>query len=163
MDLRRLRVGEWIAGLSGVALFVSLFLPWHEVAGGREPIRLTAWEALAINDVILGAVACGAIAMVAVTATQRVAAVPIAFQSLLVLAGLIAVVLVLVRVLWLPDPAETREWGLAVALAAATGITGGALIAARDERLSKPGRPTDATGRPGPPPPEIEALPAPRR
>jgi hypothetical protein len=158
MDLRRLRVGEWVAGLSGVALFVALFLPWYE----GEPIRLTAWEALAVNDVILGAVAAAAVAMVAVTATQPVAAVPIAFQSLLALGGLVALVLVLVRVLWLPDLAETREWGLVVALAAATGIAGGALIAARDERLSRRGRHTDATGKPGPPPPEIEVLPAPR-
>ena len=34
MDLRRLRAGEWVAAASGVALLVSLFLPWYGGAGG---------------------------------------------------------------------------------------------------------------------------------
>jgi hypothetical protein len=36
-------------------------------------------------------------------------------------------------------------------------------VAMRDERLSPPGRPTDATGRPVPRAPEVEPLPAPPR
>jgi hypothetical protein len=34
-------------------------------------------------------------------------------------------------------------------------------MAMRDERLSKPGRPTDLSGRPIPAQPEVETLPAP--
>ena len=37
MDLRRLRAGEWIAGVSGVVLLVSLFLPWYR---GRDASRI---------------------------------------------------------------------------------------------------------------------------
>ena len=36
MDLRRLRAGEWLAAAAGVALVVSLFLPWYEI-GGVDP------------------------------------------------------------------------------------------------------------------------------
>ena len=42
MDLRRLRFGEWLAVAGGVALIVSLLLPWYD--GPTEP--LTGYEAL---------------------------------------------------------------------------------------------------------------------
>ena len=62
MDLRRLRAGEWIVALSGVALLGSLFAPWY--AGGR-----TGWEALAANDVILALIAGAAVALWLITAS----------------------------------------------------------------------------------------------
>jgi hypothetical protein len=39
MDLRRVRVWEWLTGLAGLALLVSLFLPWYgvEAAEGGAP------------------------------------------------------------------------------------------------------------------------------
>jgi hypothetical protein len=156
MDLRRLRAGEWIAALSGTALLVSLFLPWY---GGD----VSAFQALAISDVILALIAAAAMALLIVTATQGVPAVPVAFAGLVTFSGILAVILVAVRVVWLPDLADGREWGLWLGLAAATGVGAGGWIAVRDERLSRPGAPTDATGRPVPPPPEIDPLPAPRR
>ena len=39
MDLRRLRAGEWFAGVGGIALIVSLLLPWYE--GTAAPSRGT--------------------------------------------------------------------------------------------------------------------------
>ena len=47
MDLRRLRVGEWLAAVSGLALLASLFLPWY------GPGSVTGWEALSAIDVLL--------------------------------------------------------------------------------------------------------------
>jgi peptidoglycan/LPS O-acetylase OafA/YrhL len=155
MDLRRLRAGEWIAAASGVALLVSLFLPWY---GAPD---LTAWEALSAIDVLLAFVAAAGVLLALVTATQRVPAVSIALSALVTLAGLVGVVLVLVRALDLPDGAGGREWALWLGLAGAAGIVVGAVLAMRDERLSEPGGHTDATGRPVPPPAEIERLPAP--
>ena len=141
MDLRRLRAGEWIVALSGAALFVSLFLPWY----GESR---TGWQALAVNDAILAVIAAAAIGVLVVTATQRVPAVPVAFEAIVTWLGLVAVVLVLVRVVW---PAGGREWGLWVALASAVSLTAGAWIGMREERMAGT-----------PPPPEIEPLPAPR-
>jgi hypothetical protein len=74
-----------------------------------------------------------------------------------------ALVLVLVRVLDLPDGATAREVGLWLALAGAAGIFAGGAVAMRDERLSPEGHYTDATGRPVPKPPDVEPLPAPPR
>ncbi|HEU0024676.1 MAG TPA: hypothetical protein VFQ12_08600 [Thermoleophilaceae bacterium] len=155
MDLRRLRTGEYLLALAGVVLVVSLFLSWYE--------ELTGWEALGAVDVILALLAACALSVAVVTAVQRVAAVPIALDAIATLAGLVALVLVLLRVIDLPDGATGREVGLWLALAAAAGIVVGGALAMRDERISAPGRPTDATGRPIAQPVEVEALPAPPR
>jgi hypothetical protein len=186
MDLRRLRAGEWITGISGAVLIVSLFLPWYHYsarANGTPSagIRLaqgdfdfTGWETLSTIDIVLALIGAAAVALLVVTATQRTVAIPIAWNALLVLAALVVVVLVVVRLLDVPQkldvPAQFRQgysvstdpaWGLWLAFAASLGLFGGSLVALRDERLSPPDRTTDATGRPVPPPPEIETLPAP--
>jgi peptidoglycan/LPS O-acetylase OafA/YrhL len=158
MDLRRLRSGEWVAAVSGVALLVSLFLPWY----GAGPEDASAWEALAAIDVALALVAASAVALLVITASQRVPAVPIALSAFVTLAGLIGLVLVLVRVASVPGDFDGREWALWLGLLAAIGIVAGSSFAMRDERLSPAGRHTDLTGRPTPPPPEIEPVPAPR-
>ena len=48
MDLRRLRAGELLLALAGVALLAALFLPWYgDEASGNT---LTGWEALQVRD-----------------------------------------------------------------------------------------------------------------
>lgn len=173
MDLRRLRAGEWVAAASGVALLVSLFLPWYRpgvcITGYAETLRgeidcqtFTAWESFAAIDVLLAFVAAAGVLLAIVTAAQDVPAVPIAFSGLLTFVGLLGVVLVLFRLVDLPDGASGREWALWLGLAGAAGITAGAALAMRDERLSPPGRYTDLTGRPGPPPAGIDPISPPR-
>jgi hypothetical protein len=159
MDLRRLRVGEWMTAISGVVLLVSLFAPWY---GAEDAPATSGFESLAVLDIVLALVAAGAVALLIITAAQRLPAVPLTFNTLVCLSGLLALVLVLIRVIDLPGDASAREWGLWLGLAGALGIVAGSLIAMRDERPSRPGRPTDLSGRPAPPPAEIEAIPAPR-
>jgi hypothetical protein len=158
MDPRRLRAGEWIAAASGVVLLVSLFLPWYSV--GAE--SATGWQSLTAIDVLLAVVAASGVLLAIVTATQRVPALAIALSALVTITGLVGVVLVLIRVLDLPGEASGRRWALWLGLAGAAGIVVGAWLAMHDERLSPPGRHTDATGLPVPAPPEIEQMPAPR-
>ena len=155
MDLRRLGIGEWIAALGGVALLVSLFLPWYglDAACVRAPCPAdswSGWRALAVTDVVLALLAAAAVATCIVTAAQRVQAVPIAMDSLLVLAALGGVVLVLIRVSWTPDDAPERAVGLWLGLAGSVAITAGALIAMRDERRGIE------------PAPELEPVPPPQ-
>jgi hypothetical protein len=144
MDLRRVRVGEWLAAVSGVALLVSLFLPWY------GPDSVTGWESLSAIDVLLALVAASGVLLAVVTATQPVPAVPIALSALVTLSGLIGLALVLLRAVDLPDWAGTREWGLWLALAGTIGIIAGSLLAMRKESL------------PGAAPVDVEAIPAPR-
>ena len=91
MDLRRLRAGEWIAAASGGALLASLFLPWYD--GGAAD--LSGWEALGAIDVVVALVAAAAIALLVVTATQGVPAVPVMMDALVTLAGIVGALLVL--------------------------------------------------------------------
>ena len=155
MDLRRLRVGEWIVGASGVLLLVALFLPWY-----GDPSS-TAWESFSVLDLILALLALIAISVPIVTAVHRVPALPLALESLTALFALLAVILVLIRVLNLPGDADGREIGVWLGLLATLGITAGALIGMRDERRSPQGRHTDVSGVPVSSPPKVERHPAP--
>ena len=156
MDLRRLRVGEWIVGACGVLLLITLFLPWY-----GDPSR-TGWEAFSVLDLILALLALAAISVPIVTATHRVPALPLALESLTALFALLGVVLVLVRVLNLPGDADGREIGLWLGLLATLGVFAGGMIGMRDERRSPRGRHTDLSGVPVSSPPEVETMPAPR-
>jgi hypothetical protein len=149
MDLRRLRTGEWLAALSGVALLASLFLPWYEV-GRAGSATATGWESLDVLDILLALVAASGVLLALVTANQRVPAVPVALSALVALVGGLGVILVLIRVLDLPNWAGGREWGLWLALAGAVGIVAGSLLAMREEI------------RPSAEAIHIESLPAPR-
>ena len=144
MDLRRLRAGEWVAAASGMALLVSLFLPWY------GPQSVTAWESLSAIDVLLAFVAATGVLLAIVTAAQRVAAIPVALSALVALAAIVGVLLVLFRMIDIPDGASGREWALWLGLAGAAGILVGALMAMREE--------VRVDGRQ----PEIDAIPAPR-
>lgn len=159
MDLRRLRAGEYVLALSGAGLIVSLFLPWYE-RGGSE---VTGWQAFTVVDGVLAAIGAAALATVFLAATQRTAAIAIAVESLMVLFGLAAAALALIRVIDVPGlgPGYGLAGGAWAGLAAAVGVAAGALVAIRDERLSRPGRPTDPTGRPTSGAPEIRTLPPP--
>jgi hypothetical protein len=162
MDLRRLRIGEWIAAVSGAVLVVSLFLPWY-TAGD---VDVTAFEAYSVVDVLLLSIGLLGIGLLVVTAVQRTAAVGVASDALLTLVAAGVLVVALIRAINLPGDLEaagaTRAAFLWVGLTAALGVLVGAMVAMRDERLSKPGTHTDATGVPVGAQTEVETLPAPR-
>lgn len=163
MDLRRLRAGEWIAAVSGAVLVVSLFLPWYS-AGDSD---VTAFEAYTVVDVLLCCLGLLGIALLVVTAAQRTAAVGVASDALLTLVAAVVLALAAIRAANMPGDLEAaaaeRAAFLWVGLAATLGVLVGSVLAMRDERLSRPGELTDATGHPVESPPEIETLPAPPR
>ena len=186
MDLRRLRKGEWITAISGIVLFVSLFLPWWTVPGEGayfersigEPRSgvvfgtasdVSAWEVLSVTDALLALLAAAAVVTWIVAAMARNTAPGIASQSLLVPFALVMAVVCTVRVLNTPEPLEPLAefidvklaYGAWIGLVATLGVLAGDLIAMRDERLSKPGQPTDQTGVPVAQPLQAEKLPGP--
>jgi hypothetical protein len=181
MDLRRLRIGDLIAGIAGVFLIVSLFLPWYGFDGklpdgtpfALPEYEMTGWEALSWADVVLLAAGALGIALVVLTATQRTVAIPIALAALVTLIAIVAAVVVVYKLMTLPGPPAAvpeqlapgvdaaRRGGLWLAGAAVLLEFVGGAMAMRDERLSTPGRPTDITGRPVAGPPPVQTLPAP--
>jgi len=131
MDLRRLRPGEWLLTAAAVALFVTLFLPWYSYPSG---VRATAWEAFSVVDVVLAACAAVCLLAVGLQATQRSPALPVLGSVAATWAGIVAVILVVIKLLDVPGRFSDRCYGIWVALVAAIALLGGGWWAMRDER-----------------------------
>ena len=108
------------------------------------------WEALSVLDVLLALIAASGVLLAIVTSVQEAPAVPVAVSALVAPAGMVGVLLVLFRVLDIPDWAGGRAWALWLGLAGTLGIVAGSYIAMRDEI------------RPDAAEPDIDLMPAPR-
>jgi hypothetical protein len=137
VDLRRLRRGEWLAGIGGVALLVALFLDWYSVDGSGA----SAWESFSVVDIALALTGAFAIAVAVVTSLHRAGAVPIATASLLGSIGFVTALLAVWRVLDPPGSGDvSREAGLWVGLAALVAIAAGNIAAMKDETTPEAAR-----------------------
>jgi hypothetical protein len=148
--MRRLRDGEWIAGAGAVALLASLFLHWYGFSDGRGG-EATAWQALAVLDVLLALLALVPLGLVYLQATRESPSLPVAFSVCTLLAGLVATLLILYRMAAQPGPNDVvgLEAGAFLALAAAVVVTAGGWRSLRTETI--PNRPL----------PPVQDLPAP--
>ena len=179
MDLRRLRTGEWIAAVAGVALLLLMNLNWYSVKvpagqgveGVPDPIPASAWDVFSVLDLCMALSAVLAIGLLVLVAMARSASVGISAQSLSVLFAGVVAIMAVIRLVSIPggyvddqtpiDVTTSRSVVAYLGTLAAVAIPVGLVVAMRDERLSKPGHPVDATGVPYTPP-NIETLPAPR-
>lgn len=150
MAVHRLRPADWLTGVAGVALLVLLFVPWY---GRDDGETVSGWGAFAVTDVWLALTAVLAIAVALLTAARDSPSLPLAAAVVCATVSVIAVILVVLRLLALPqDALDTREWGLFAGALAVLGVTFGSWSALRDER--------------GPglrPPPAPRAMPTPPR
>jgi hypothetical protein len=115
MTRNRLRLGELLAGVSGVLLFAVMFLPWYDIGGSLPPglrqtvrsigaasgVDLTrnAWESFAVIDVIMLLAILAAVGLLVLALTQRSVALPVAASVLVTMLGALATVLVLYRLI----------------------------------------------------------------
>ena len=149
MDIRRLRLQEWIAGALGVVLLGSTFLDWY----GSGRAARDAWEVFGALDVVLCVVGLMALALAIVTVVHGTQAVPMAIGSLLVLVGLVATVWIAIRTAS-PPGGHSRDAGVWIGLAACLGLTLSALASIRDQRFPRAVRDAarvDAPVHPAPP------------
>jgi hypothetical protein len=148
--MRRLRDGEWIAGAGAIALLASLSLHWYGFSGARGA-EATAWQALAMLDVLLALLALVPLALVFLQATRESPSLPVAFSVFTLLSGLLATLLILYRIAAQPGPDELVDLqaGAFLALAAGIVVTVGGWRSLRAEAI--PNRPL----------PAVEELPAP--
>lgn len=107
MEPRRLSRGEWAAAIAGIVMIVALFLPWYET-GDRT---FSAWESMAVDDVILAVTAILAIVAALVVAFPRISSVSVAATSLAVLPATVGLVVTLYR---LVSPAPPFDVSLGV-------------------------------------------------
>jgi hypothetical protein len=168
VDTSRISFGEMVAAASGIALIVTLFLPWYgveaEVAGfGSESDSASAWEAMGFIDILLFLIAVLAIGMAAARAAGAMPAdLPAPPGLIVAAAGALAVVLVLFRIIDIPhedvpaiieDSVDfSRKIGAFLGLIAAGGIAFGGYTAL-NERASGAAPPAAAPPTPPPAPP----------
>ncbi len=144
MDLTRLRAGELLAGAAALALLLSLFLDWNQ---GRD--AETGWESLgviALAFVLAALVSAGA--LVVFTATKRPAAIPIGAAVITSAVGLLATLVLAVRVVLLDDSLGGAYLGLLFTFL----VLAGGWLTMRDERTGAPySAAPDLPRRPAPP------------
>lgn len=130
MEPRRLSRGDWIAAIGGVVMLVALFLPWYS-AGGQS---VTAWEAMALDDVILAITALLAITAAIIVGIPRLMSVSVATTSLAILPAVVGLVLTIYRLVSpAPEIDVSLDVGAWLGLAAAAAIAYGAWTGANDE------------------------------
>jgi hypothetical protein len=144
LDLRRLRLGEWLAAAGGVLMIVSLFLPWYAGASG--------YEALSVIDALLTLLALLALALAVLQATRDSPALPVGAGVLTAVFGIVGVLLVVFRLIDAPYAGAEVRAGAWIGLAAAAAIEAAGWLSLDNEYVS--GLPPDLE-------PELRPTPTP--
>ena len=135
MDASRLSFGEIVAAASGLALLVFMFVPWYRNDRGFDLQSLSAWKAFALIDLVLFVAAALAIGLAAARAARAMPPnLPASPATIVAAAGALAALLVLYRIVELPDPGVEgveigRKIGVYLGLIASLGISLGGLTA----------------------------------
>jgi hypothetical protein len=166
----RLRPADVLAGIGGVVLLGSLSLSWYGInvgalIRGGSPAGdgvlnvlntfstpdITGWQAFSVIDILLALAALLAIGVPVTSALARSPAKPVAFALLATVAGFLAVLLVLYRIVNQPgsNAVVTVKAGAWIGLAGAVLAFAGSWLALAD----------DST--PGAVPPQVPRRPAP--
>ncbi len=179
MDFDRLTLGEKIAGASGIALILIMFIfKWFgvEVNGGGltfEGESRNAFGAYGFIDVVLLVTALSAVALALIGASEGEVGLPVAMSAIVAGLGVLSVVLIIISIIsppeWsvagvdigdVPGADVTRKIGVWLGLLAAIGVAYGGWRAMQEEGTSFGGeadrlqsqptdRPAPGTG-PGP-------------
>jgi hypothetical protein len=179
METNRLRTGELIAGVAGIALFIIMFLPWFgldaDVPAGAEEaaesvgfalpdvdLSVNAFEAFDFIDLVLIVTVVVAVGLAVAALMAQTVALPVAASALTAGLGILSTLLVLYRIIDTPAGLD-REFWVFLGLIAAAAIAYGGWRAMQEEGTSFAGeadrigdrfsdRPTDAGGAPPPRP-----------
>jgi hypothetical protein len=111
-------------------MFVALFLPWYSVGGEK----LSAWEAMAVDDIILALAAVLAIVAAVIVGFPRLSSLSVATTSLAILPAVVGLVVTVYRLVS-PAPVgdASLEIGAWLGLIATSAIAVGAWAGAADE------------------------------
>jgi hypothetical protein len=176
MDFNRVRTGELIAGISGVALFIIMFLAWFsapatEVLPGIEfdvgeapgvDDSLSAWQAFDFIDIVLLLAVIAGVGLAVVAAAQSNVQLPVAASAITAGLGILGTLLVLYRIIDPPSELD-RSYGLFLGLIAVAGVALGGWMSMQEEGTTFGGE-ADRFGRAAggePPPPPSEPPPPP--
>jgi hypothetical protein len=158
--MRRVRIGEVVAGVAGVVLLASMFLDWYSVSpeavlgAGGAARGVSGWSAFSVVDVFLALVALLGIALALSQVVGRGPALPVALGVITTTLSLAGSLLLLYRIVNQPGPNDVIgvSLGAWIGLVACLGVFMGGWLSLSDERP----RPVD----PIPPVPRRRPTPA---
>lgn len=125
--------GELVGAVFGLGLLVVTFLPWYS-SGGENA---TAWQAFGVTDIVLAAAAATAISAGLVVLLRLSVSYPVAGSSVAAGLGVVAFVLVVIRLINPPGGGDVdREVGAWLGLLATAGIAWGGWLGMQEPRPS---------------------------
>jgi len=181
MELDKLSMGEKIAAVSGVLLFVFMFFDWFGVevsgvpafAGTVEGGGGSAWDALDVIPIFLVVAIVAAVGVAVIRLTDADVEPPVSLNTIVAVLGALAVLLILYRIIDPPGGDSfggvsvdiTLEVGIFLGLLSAAGIAYGGYSAMREEGITF-GDAADRLSGGGygggtPPPPPTQQTPPP--
>ena len=147
MDTSRISFGEMVAAVSGLVLFIVMFMPWFGVSADFEGVGTTsvdanAWESFGFIDIVLFLVALLAIGAALARAAGAVPPeLPAPLGMIVAAGGVLAVLLILYRLIDTPGESVSgfgaeidvgRKVGAFLGLIAAGGVAFGGYTAATE-------------------------------
>jgi Protein of unknown function (DUF983) len=158
VDIDKLGMGEKIAGVSAVLLFIFMFFDWFDVevsGGGGFGGAIgsgSAWDALDNIPIFLLITIVAALAVAALRLTESSYEPPFPANAVVAVLGAISVLLILYRIVDTPGGGSfpggsvdvSPTFGIFISLIAAAGIAYGGYRAMQEEGVT--------VGRAGPPP-----------
>ena len=160
-----LRTGEKIAGASGVALILIMFIfDWFSVsaAGGIGPsFGGNAWDTMELIRWLLLLTGIAGITLAVMAVSQSEVNLPVAASAIATGLGILAVIFIVIRIISPPDGGlgdlidVGRSIGVFLGLIAAAGVAVGGWMAMQEEGASfaDPGTRAPGPSDPGAPPP----------
>lgn len=145
MDTSKLGQGTLIAGVSGAALFVVMFLSWYgvdlagglgEIAGVDTSVSANAWESFSFTDLVLLVAVIAGVGGAAMTAMGANIDLPFPVSTATAAAGGAATLFVLFRLLNPPADGLDREIGIFLGLIASAGVAYGGYMQMQEEGVS---------------------------
>lgn len=156
MDVNRLSAGEKIAGISGVALLLIMFIfKWFGLSanlgdfgglgGSNAEVTRNAWGSFGFIDIVLFVTLGAAIALAAIAASESRLNMPVALSAIVAGLGILSVVLIVISLISPPNFSgidlpngvdKTRKIGAFLGLIAAIGVAYGGYMAMQEEGTS---------------------------
>ena len=143
--MENLRTGEKIAGISGVALLIIMFLSWWgapgevgelaDLTGIEVDTSANAWQLADFLDLIWALTALAGIALAVMAASATRPDMPIAMSAITAGLGILSTVTILYRLIDTPYDAS-RKYGVFLGLIAAAAIAYGGWRAMEEEGTS---------------------------
>ena len=135
MNTNRLRLGELVAAVAALLLFIDMFFKWYGIKAPGEPGGFTAWGAFRFVDFLLLVVIVAALGLALLTMTQRSVALPVSASVVVTALGTLAALIVLYRIFNQPQDNDlvTVKFAAYLGLLLTIGIAAGGFLSMREE------------------------------